>query len=126
MSIYGTDNRCKLCGEHLANPHQPTCPADLWYDTGEPGAYGIEEVPPQTPDALTCYDPSCLRSWLDDITPAGRCPWEHLHSTRPPDFTYTVTVTAQRKAQADQVMAERISYDEDYGFSYALNYRENN
>lgn len=23
---YDEDNRCTLCGEHLANPHAPECP----------------------------------------------------------------------------------------------------
>ena len=43
------------------------------------GAYGIKEVPSYTPFALTCQDESCGRSWVEDITPAGRCPWEHEH-----------------------------------------------
>ena len=43
------------------------------------GAYGIQEVPSSTPGAITCQDPSCGRSWLEDITPAGRCPWEAHH-----------------------------------------------
>lgn len=41
------------------------------------GAYGIEEVPASTPGAMTCG--TCGRSWADDITPAGRCPWEYDH-----------------------------------------------
>ena len=43
------------------------------------GAYGITEVPAGTPRALTCGDPSCGKSWMEDITPAGRCPWEADH-----------------------------------------------
>lgn len=43
----------------------------------EPGAYGIARVPPETPGALICG--ACGRAWSQDITPAGRCPWEHLH-----------------------------------------------
>ena len=42
-----------------------------------PGSYGIESVPSDTPDALTCGH--CGLSWLEDITPAGRCPWEYDH-----------------------------------------------
>lgn len=46
---------------------------------GDPviGAYGIEEVPRSTPGALICG--SCGRTWLEDITPSGRCPWEDKH-----------------------------------------------
>lgn len=35
-------------------------------------------------------------------------------------FTYTVVVETPRRDQADQVMAERIGYDEDYGFEYRI------
>lgn len=38
------------------------------------------------------------------------------------DFHTTVTVTAQTQAQADQVLAERLAHDEDYGFPYTLNF----
>lgn len=36
------------------------------------------------------------------------------------DFTYTVTVSAATEEEADQVIAERIGYDEDYGFDYGI------
>lgn len=42
-----------------------------------PGAYGIEAVDPATPGALVCNE--CGRAWTEDITPAGRCPWEDMH-----------------------------------------------
>lgn len=38
------------------------------------------------------------------------------------DFTYTVIVTANSKDEADQVMMERILFEEDYGFDYTINY----
>lgn len=41
------------------------------------------------------------------------------------DFTYTVTVTAETIEQAEQVMAERLSHDEDYGFTYFIEYDSN-
>lgn len=41
------------------------------------GAYGIKAVDPTTAGAIVCG--SCGRAWTDDITPAGRCPWEELH-----------------------------------------------
>lgn len=41
------------------------------------GMYGIESVSEDTPGALTCAE--CGMSWAEDITPAGRCPWEHDH-----------------------------------------------
>jgi hypothetical protein len=40
------------------------------------------------------------------------------------DFSYTVTVTAATKEEADQVIAERISFDEDYGFDYRIGWSE--
>lgn len=45
------------------------------------GAYGIKEVPRTTPGALICG--SCGRAWTEDITPAGRCPWEAEHEPEP-------------------------------------------
>lgn len=48
-------------------------------DRGEPGYDGIKEVPSSVPGAMTCQHPSCGKSWLEDRTPAGRCPWEHEH-----------------------------------------------
>lgn len=36
------------------------------------------------------------------------------------DFRYTVTVSAATEDEADQVIAERIGYDEDYGFNYQI------
>jgi hypothetical protein len=45
------------------------------YDTK--GLYGIRAVSLPAPGALTCG--TCGRSWTDDITPAGRCPWEYEH-----------------------------------------------
>ena len=35
-------------------------------------------------------------------------------------FTYTVVVTAENKEQADDVMIQRINYDDDYGFDYKV------
>lgn len=46
-------------------------------DDAPTGAYGIQAVPPHTPGALTCG--TCGRAWMEDITPAGRCPWEDVH-----------------------------------------------
>ena len=36
------------------------------------------------------------------------------------EFTYTVVVTAENKEQADDVMIQRINYDDDYGFDYQV------
>lgn len=44
----------------------------------EPGAYGIVAIDPTIPNAIVCG--SCGRAWAEDITPAGRCPWEDLHA----------------------------------------------
>lgn len=40
-----------------------------------------------------------------------------------PTFTYTVTVEAPGEAEAEQVMAERLAHDEDYGFPYTVNFQ---
>lgn len=42
------------------------------------GAYGIQEDPS---GPMECG--SCGRRWAEDITPSGRCPWEHLHTALP-------------------------------------------
>jgi len=51
-----------------------------------PGAYGIKAVPANTPGAMTCGH--CGLSWAEDITPAGRCPWEYDHVGAPVDAGY--------------------------------------
>lgn len=40
------------------------------------GLFGISRVEYRG-DCVTCLE--CYRHWAEDITPAGRCPWEHLH-----------------------------------------------
>ena len=37
-------------------------------------------------------------------------------------YRYVVVVTTDTKEHADQVMAERMDFDEDYGFRYSLEY----
>lgn len=39
-------------------------------------------------------------------------------------FTYTVVVEAGSLEEADQVMIERIGFDEDYGFEYTIYLKE--
>lgn len=41
------------------------------------GALGIKSVDPKTPGAIVCG--ACGKAWMEDITPAGRCPWEGDH-----------------------------------------------
>lgn len=48
-----------------------------------PGAYGIHRASPTDPDALVCG--TCGNAWKEDITPAGRCPWEHEHDADEPN-----------------------------------------
>lgn len=38
------------------------------------------------------------------------------------DFTFTVTVTCETMAEAEQVMTERLGHDETYGFDYDLDW----
>lgn len=40
------------------------------------GAYGITRTEYREGDII-CLE--CYRSWREDITPAGRCPWEYQH-----------------------------------------------
>lgn len=35
------------------------------------------------------------------------------------EYTFTVTVTCSNFVEAEQVMVERLSHDEDYGFDYS-------
>lgn len=42
------------------------------------GAYGIRRTEYRHGDII-CQE--CYRSWREDVTPAGRCPWEYLHQT---------------------------------------------
>ena len=35
-------------------------------------------------------------------------------------FAYVVVVRAKNRARADQVIAERTGYDDDYGFDYSI------
>lgn len=37
-------------------------------------------------------------------------------------FRYLVTVEAETVEQAEQVICERIMYDEDYGFDYSIDW----
>lgn len=39
-------------------------------------------------------------------------------------FSYVVSVACDTVEQADMVMAERLSHDEDYGFSYTVVYSD--
>lgn len=40
------------------------------------------------------------------------------------DHTFLVTVSGCDREQAEQVIAERINHDEDYGFDYEISHRE--
>lgn len=37
-------------------------------------------------------------------------------------FMYLVAIDTESRAQADQVMSERLGPDEDYGFGYTVTY----
>lgn len=49
----------------------------------------------------------------DDTT----CP---VHENRHKDYTFTITVTTDTIDHANQVIAERLGHDEDYGFDYTI------
>ena len=40
------------------------------------------------------------------------------------EYTYTVVIKTETKEQADQVLHERIGYDEDHGFPYSIEEKE--
>lgn len=46
------------------------------------GMYGIARVEYRE-GCMTCQ--KCYRHWMEDITPASRCPWDHLHETDRPE-----------------------------------------
>ncbi len=41
-----------------------------------------------------------------------------------PVYNYLVKVQAATREEADQVMQERIEFDEDYGFSYTIGHEQ--
>lgn len=41
------------------------------------GLHGVKQVPNGTPGSITCGH--CDRSWLEDIAPSARCPFEYEH-----------------------------------------------
>lgn len=47
------------------------------------GMFGIPRVEYRD-GCMTCLE--CYRHWMDDITPAGRCPWEYQHATDRPEY----------------------------------------
>lgn len=76
------------------------------------GAYGIEEVPRSTPGALICG--TCGKAWTQDITPAGRCPWEAEHREPRTDAELlgtVVTVTNPTVGSSWTGVAVAIAYD---------------
>ena len=38
------------------------------------------------------------------------------------EYHFVVTVTCETRKQAEEVLAERIGYDEDYGFRYEIDW----
>lgn len=40
------------------------------------------------------------------------------------DHEFNITISGCSRHQAEQVIAERISYDEDYGFDYSISYQD--
>lgn len=73
---YYCDAHADVHARHVAEDAGPQIP---------PGSDGIRAVDPATPGALICG--SCGRAWLEDITPAGRCPWEGDHAEPEEDDT---------------------------------------
>ena len=53
--------------------------------------------------------------------------WIKGYNTTEPEmikFTYTVEIYAENKEQADQVIRERINHDDDYGFDYEVEIKD--
>lgn len=59
----------------------------------------------------------CTCTYPDVIDPG--CP---QHTQDALTHTFTVTVTGCSAEQAETVMNERLSYDEDYGFPYLVGF----
>lgn len=87
---YDADDRCRKCGAHIADPHDPDCPvaaADTDADDMPevPDDFPVRPLGPDDPatDRATCGD--CGRSWDDAIStsmtpaPSARCPFEYFH-----------------------------------------------
>lgn len=89
---------CAACAAGEPQMHAYEAP-----ETVAPGAYGIEAVDPSTPGAMVCG--TCGRAWAEDITPAGRCPWEDQHADDAQDDAHLAAhgdalIAAYEQAQA--------------------------
>lgn len=58
--------------------------------------------------------------WPNNSSAEGK--YEVVAEVPPTEHTFTVTVSNCTREQAKQVMAERIDFDEDYGFTYEIGY----
>ena len=47
---YNADNECRECGQHLADPHSPTCPVAQPLDEAECSACGSYDDEPHAED----------------------------------------------------------------------------
>lgn len=61
----------------------------------------------------------CTCTYPDVIEPG--CP---VHTAADRTHTFQVTVTGCTAEQAETVIAERLSHDEDYGFGYLVSYQD--
>ena len=59
--------------------------------------------------------------WIADGSPEGGMSLALPIQPRG-DHSFVVTVKGCERRQAEQVIAERLSYDEDYGFRYEVTY----
>ena len=82
-----------------------------------PGAYDIRAVDPDTDGAIVCG--TCGRAWMEDITPAGRCPWEDEHGEEITDTHFRLDIqmssagmqTAEDVAEILHVIANLLDSD---------------
>lgn len=79
-------------------------------DPEDPGLFNPDCTGVPALEGSAVEDPAQRRV---KIVHSGPCP---VHD----DHEYTVTVHGCTQAQADQVMAERLEHDEDYGFPYRV------
>lgn len=94
------------------------------YEVTYPLSFVVTAEPDATPERIAEAWSQTAWDWAQE----GNEPVAEFLSIRrvdapdPLTHTYTVTVDGCPKEQADEVMANRISVDEDYGFDYAIDW----
>lgn len=80
----------------------------------------VYATPEDTVDGEPVLPP--VGSDVDDVVTAIRNLRDEINNSTEGTWRYTVEVSDCTRAQADQVMAERINHEEEYGFNYLLSF----